>query len=433
MRIPDASEVGPLVDSIRWPRFARVRYSPEAPSVNDIEQSARRAVRRISIDGKRGDRVGVGVGSRGIFKIDVIVESAIKELRAAGYDPVIIPAMGSHGGATATGQRDVLETLGITPDRLDCPIDARMDTTVIGTTKIGDTSVDIHLARAALEVDWVVPINRVKPHTGFGGPVQSGLCKMLVIGLGKQPGARTAHRTVVTTGFEAFIRAALPIVLEATRVPGGVSIVENFEDRTADIEALPGEDLIEAESNLLDRAIAYFPQLPFDRLDILVVDNIGKDVSGTGMDTNVIGRSDLTQNPSIDAPEIGRIYVRGLTEETHGNANGIGLADVIHRNIARNIDLTATYTNALTSGALGSAGMPMLLPTDKIALNAMCASTGITDPATARVAWIEDTGSLASFRVTEHLLRESGVQGMSVTGYDELHFDENGSARFSPE
>lgn len=431
MQFPDATEIAPLLEPVTWPRFARVQYAPETPSVDDVRETTRTALDSVSIDLPSGSTVGVAVGSRGIHAIDVIVETVIDELAAAGYEVVIIPAMGSHGGATAAGQVDVLETLGITAERLGCPVDARMATTVVGTTTVGALSVDVHVGTAALEVDTVLPVNRVKPHTGFAGPVESGLCKMLLVGLGKQPGARLAHQTVIRTGFEDYVRNALPVLTDAVPVVGGIAIVENFEDETAEIVGVPGHRLIETETTLLERSIEYMPTLPFADLDILVVEELGKNVSGTGMDTNVIGRADHTQEPSIPGPDIGRIYVRGLTAETHGNANGVGLADVIHREVADAIDLQQTYANVITSGGITHAALPMVLPTDETALGALRGSLGTTAPDELRMAWIAETGALESFRISAGLAETADISGLSVDGYDELRFVD-GEARFDP-
>lgn len=431
MQFPDASDVAPWVEPVTWPTFARVRYAPDTPAVADIPRATRGAMDSLPFDLPAGASVGVAVGSRGIHAIDEVVETVVDELTAQGYDPVLVPAMGSHGGATADGQVEVLESLGITTERLGCPVDARMDTTVVGTAEVGGHAVDVHVGTAALEVDGVLPINRVKAHTGFAGPVESGLCKMLLIGLGKQPGARLAHQTVIRTGFEAYVAEALPVLTDAVPVIGGVAIVENFEDETAEIVGVPGDRLIEREAALLERAIEYMPTLPFDDLDILVVDEIGKNVSGTGMDTNVIGRADHTQDRSIPGPDIGRIYVRSLTEATHGNANGVGLADVVHRTVAAEIDLHQTYANVITSGGITHAALPMVMPTDETALGVVRGSLGTTHPDDLRMAWIEETGSLESFRISSSLAEEADVPGLDVRGYDELTFSD-GEARFEP-
>lgn len=429
MEIPDASTLRPLIESASWPPFVRVTYRPPTPRLDDPASAARAAVADLDLSLPAGANVGVAVGSRGIHAIDTIAAETVEAIDAEGYTPVILPAMGSHGGATAAGQRAVLEELGITPETMGCPIDARMDTRVVGTVVVDGIEVDVHVATAALEVDAVVPVNRVKPHTGFAGPVESGLCKMLVIGLGKQPGARTAHQTVIRSGFEAYLEAVLPVLREAITVPGGVAILENFEDETAAIHGIPGQELITRETAILREAIDLMPTLPVNDLDILVVDELGKNVSGTGMDTNVIGRSDITQQPSIAGPDITRIYVRALTAETHGNANGVGLADVVHRDVFDAVDLEQTYANVITSGATSNAAMPMVMPTDDTALGVLRGSLGTIDSNELRMAWIHETGDLETIRLSAPIVEDLDTAGITIQGRERLTFSD-GHATF---
>ena len=428
MRFPDADAIRAVVDPVSPPEFAEVRYEPPTPEVDDPGVAARRAVSELPLDEMPDDgTVAVGLGSRGIRDIVPVATAAVDELQDRGYDPVAVPAMGSHGGATADGQTRTLASLGLTEDRLGCPVDARMETRRIGETAHGGA---VHLATAALDADGVMVINRVKPHTNFRGAVESGLCKMTAIGLGKREGASAVHDEAVARGYVEAITGAFEVIRRETPALGGVAIVENFYDRAAEIRGVPAVDLPDAETDLLDDAREYMATLPFDELDVLVVDEMGKDVSGTGMDTNVIGRYRVLNGEEPDAPDIKRVFVRGLTEATHGNGHGIGLADVTTTDVAESLDLEQMYANALTSGSLARDSLPVALPSDELALAAVLRSFGPYDPETARVAWIENTLDLSAFYVSSALAEEDHDH-LTVERRVELAF-ESGEARFRP-
>jgi hypothetical protein len=404
MEFPDRESIRRALDpeGMRFPPFARVRYEPDTPTVEDPATAAREALAALPGAELEG-RVAVCLGSRGIHDVVPIATAVVDALRERGCEPVAVPAMGSHGGATADGQRRALAELGLTEETLGCPVDARMDTEVVGTTDAGD---EVHVARSVLEADAVVAVNRVKPHTNFTGRVESGLSKMLTVGVGKQPGAGAFHRRALGDGYVTAIEATLPVVLSAAPVVGGVAIVENFQDRTAAVEGVPAGALPGAEAPLLERAREYMPTLPHEDLDALVLDRIGKDVSGTGMDTNVVGRYEVLNADNPATPDIDRIVVRGLTEASDGNANGIGLADLTTRRVAEATDLGKVYTNSLTSGSLARARLPVVLPDDELAVAAALTTAGPYDPETARVAWIRDTGHLTEYRASAALLEE---------------------------
>ena len=425
MQFPDAADIDPVVDDVSPPQFARVRYEPTTPELDDPAAVARDEVQSLPLD-RLGDgaTVAVGVGSRGIDRIDGVAAAVVSELDERGFDPVVVPAMGSHGGATAEGQREVLTSYDITEERLGCPIDPRMETSVLGEA---DHGFPVNWSTAALEADATLVINRVKAHTNYRGTFESGLTKMAVVGLGKQRGAQKTHEHALVEGYETVLRDAFDVIRAESNLVGGVALVENFHDRLAEVTAIPVEDLPDGEEPLLERAYEYMPTLPYDELDVLVVDEMGKDVSGAGMDTNVVGRYNVLNTDDPEFPDIKRIFVRGLTEATHGNGAGIGLADVTRRSLVEELDLNQVYTNIITSNSLSKAAIPLVLPTDEHALKTALGSVGPYDPERIRVAWIRDTGHLSEFRVSEALVGEA--EDVTVEAWERLAF-EGGEAAF---
>jgi hypothetical protein len=282
-----------------------------------------------------------------------------------------------------------------------------MRTEVIGTVRLpGGREVPVHVDALALEADAIVPINRIKPHTGFRGPVESGLCKMLVIGLGKHAGAATLHRE----GYEVFDRlivAGAEEIAARTPVAFGVGLVENAYDETAVVEAVPAADLVEREQDLLDRARNLMPRIHAAAIDVLVIERFGKDVSGVGMDSNVTGRGESGGPlPGFDGPAVHRIVVLDLTEATAGNAHGIGLADIVTRRAYDRIDLASTWVNSVTSGSLACGRIPPAVEGDDRAVMAAAAAVGGIDPEAARIVRIRDTLGLTEIAVSGALLAE---------------------------
>jgi hypothetical protein len=405
-----------------------VRYAPDTPELDDPAAAARTELDALPLETlDAGATVAVGLGSRGIHDILPVARAVIDELRRRGFEPVVVPAMGSHGGATAEGQRRTLAGIGLTEEALDCPIDASMETTVLGDSAIG---APVPFSTAALAADGVLVINRVKAHTNFTGRFESGLTKMATVGLGKQPGAKATHEPALTEGYVPVLAAAYEVVREEAPLLGGVAIVENFHDRTALVEGVAAADLPDAEEPLKERADAYMPTLPYDDIDVLVVDEIGKDVSGAGMDTNVVGRFQVLNTDDPQTPDISRIVVRGLTEATHGNGNGIGLADITTQSAVDELDLDQVYTNALTSGSLSKARLPVVLPDDELALDAALSTIGRYDPESVRVVWIRDTAHLSEFRVSGALAADPPA-GVEVEAEETLRF-EDGRPVFEP-
>lgn len=405
MEFPGQETIDAVLPPIEYPEFVDVRYEPPAPSVDDVEAATRRAVTRLPLASlPDGGRVAVGLGSRGIHDAPACARAVVAALEERGYDPVVVPAMGSHGGADAAGQRRTLDALELGEAALGCPMDARMDTRIVGRTSTGSP---VHVSTAALEADGILVLNRVKPHTNFEGEIGSGLSKMITIGLGKQPGAAAVHAEAIEHGYVSAIADALRVIRSETPLLGGVAIVENFFDRAARIEGVAAADLPDAEASLLEDARNWMATLPYDALDVLIVDQIGKNISGTGLDTNVIGRFNVLGAEEPVVPDIKRIVVRGLTPETHGNGHGIGLADVTTREVADALDVEQMYTNALTSGSLARDKLPLIMPNDESALRAALSTVGAYDPERVRVAWIRDTLHLSEFRVSAALAAEA--------------------------
>ncbi|MDQ2073214.1 DUF362 domain-containing protein [Haloarcula sp. NS06] len=432
MNFPDRGDVDALIDPQPLPNFARVQYEPETAAVDDPSTAARAELDRLDFDGlESGATVAVAVGSRGIHHIDDIAEAVVKAVRDRGFEPVIVPAMGSHGGATPEGQREVLESLGVTESRLDAPIDARMDTAQVDTVTVGDTAFPVHVSTAAQEADAVVVVNRVKPHTNYSGRIESGLAKMTVVGLGKQHGAKAFHSTAIKEGYVEALEAALPVVESALPLVGGVALVENFHEETAHVEAIPAGSFTDREPALLEQAYDEMATLPVNDIDLLVVDELGKDVSGAGMDTNVIGRYRVLNAPDPDEPSIKLLYARGLTEATKGNGNGIGLADITRQAALDQLDLQKTYANALTSGSTAKAKLPLVAPDDEFAIRTALSGLGGYDPDTVRIVWIQTTQDLSTLHVSEPLVDELPAAA-EVTDFESLAFPD-GTASFTRE
>lgn len=350
-----------------------------------------------------GGTIAVGVGSRGIANLARIVEEVIDELADRGYEPFIVPAMGSHGGATADGQRGVLDTLGVTEDRVDCEIRSSMDTVEIDRTSERDVPVvtDTHAADA----DAILPINRVKPHTDYDGDIESGLAKMLVIGFGKQRGAKIAHDWAVDWSLSAMVPSIARQLIETLPIVGGVAILEDQRDQTARIEGVPATHILERERELLEQAEELLPRLPFEDIDVLIVDRQGKDISGQGIDPNVIGRRPFAINePKPDTPDIKRIYVRSLSERTHGNAMGIGSADFVHRDVFADINPSDTFVNAITASTIRGIRMPPVVETDRAGIRAALSSIGVNTPEHVSMVRITDTMRLERLYASPALL-----------------------------
>jgi len=386
----------------RFPRMARVKQQFGGPMLHDVAGAVREAFGAVALPVEPGQTVALPVGSRGVANLDVIVRATVDHLKALGVRPFIVPAMGSHGGATAEGQRAVLEHYGVTEAAMGCPIRATMEVVQVGEV----LGLPIWLDRYASEADWIGVINRVKPHTGFSGEIGSGLLKMMTIGMGKHRGAVQAHRANIRLGYETMIVALGREMLRLGRIAFGLGIVENGYDETALVRALLPADLEAGERELLRLAKAWMAKLPFESMDLLVVDEIGKEVSGTGMDTNVIGRHSTFFEKPFTSPKITFIVACDLTPNTHGNASGIGLADFTTRRLADKIDWEPTYINALTACSPGGPKLPAALDSARDAIAVALACLGLERPEEARVVRIRNTLRLAEVEVSEAFLPE---------------------------
>ena len=390
------------------PRWVRVRQRFEAGEIADVAAAvaAQFARPEIAHTIRPGTRVALTAGSRGIDRLAETIRAAATEVRRLGGEPFVVPAMGSHGGATAEGQAALLAHYGVTADGVGCPIRASMETVRLGEVEGG---VPVWFDRTAYEgADAVIPIGRVKPHTDFRGPIESGLMKMIAIGLGKQKGADAFH----AQGFAEFHRlipAVARFTLARVPIPFGIALIENGYGRLRVIEAIPAARIDGREQELLIQARDWMARLPGERIDVLIVDALGKDVSGAGMDPNVIGR-DLTglvytpETPPL--PRVQQIFVRDLTPDTEGNATGIGLADVALGRAVAKIDPVSTWMNCITSKNPAAARVPMAFATDRDALAIALACCLQTDPETARIVRIHNTKHIEDLWVSEPLLPE---------------------------
>jgi hypothetical protein len=382
------------------PRMVRVRQKFARPRLTDIPAGVRDALERARTSIKPGDVVAVGAGSRGIANIATIVRATVDWLRARGARPFVFPAMGSHGGGTAEGQLEILEHYGITPASMGCEIRASMDVIQVGEA----LGLPVWLDRRASEADWIGVVNRVKPHTDFKGSIESGLFKMMTIGLGKWHGATQYHRMNVTHTYETVITAVGREVLGRARIGFGLGIVENGYDETARVEAFNAEDLEAGERRLLKEARDAMARLPFSPIDVLVVEEIGKNISGSGMDTNVIGRPSNPHEPFPADPKILWIAALDLTEDSGGNATGIGNADFTTRRLADKIDWKKTAINCLTACAPNGAKLPLTFDSDREAIESALGCIGLTAGEDARVIRIKNTLMIGEIDCSEAYL-----------------------------
>jgi Lactate racemase N-terminal domain len=376
---------------------------------------------------KPGMTVALGVGSRGITNLKEIVLATLQVLTEAGARPFIVPAMGSHGGATAEGQIEVLAQYGVTEQAMGVPIRAEMTVRKIGTAFDG---FDVVLGTAALEADGIVVLNRVKPHTDFRGTLGSGMQKMLVIGFGKQIGANNAHRAAAHLGYERVLREFAKTILETAPILCGIALVEDQHHQTAEMEVVAAGNIVRDEDRLFKKAESLLARLPFEDIDLLIVDRLGKDISGSGMDTNVIGRDVSGYIASLHSqspvtPRISRIFVRDLTPASSGNGTGIGMADFTTARFVKALNLQYTYMNALTSLGLLPAKIPIYFDNDRQAIEAGLASLAEPDPAKWRVVRISDTLNLEHFLASERcMITLNGNPGITVLGPpQDMEFD----------
>lgn len=392
-----------LLEDIPIPRTVKVRQRFNAPEVSDVAQAVQRAIAEEGVLSciAQGDRVAIAVGSRGVADIPTMTRETVRAVRSAGGEPFIVPAMGSHGGATAEGQKEVLEHLGVTEEAVEAPIHSSMEVVEVGRL---DNGLPVYIDRQAHEADKVIVINRIKPHTAFRGPVESGLMKMITIGLGKQKGAEAAH----AYGFKYMaehVPAMARIVLKQVPIIFGVASLENAYDRPAKIAVVPAERMEEEEPELLLEAKKLMPRILFDPIDVLVVDEIGKDISGDGMDPNITGR--YATPYASGGPRVSRIVVLGLTEKTQGNANGLGMADITTRRAVEQVAWEKGFANCLTSTVVEPVKTPMFFDTDSLAIKAAIKTCNAFNLAAVRLVHIKNTLDIREIRISESLLPEA--------------------------
>jgi hypothetical protein len=410
------------------PRMLRVKQKFEAPTLEDIPAAVRAEVQSLALDSKvtAGESVAISVGSRGIANIALIIKSLVEELKALGLEPFLVPAMGSHGGGVAEAQQAIIEGYGVTEEYTGAPIKASMETVQVGETEDG---VPVFFDKYAYEANHVAVVGRIKPHTDFVGEIESGLHKMMLIGLGKHKGAALYHQAIVHYSFDRIIRSVGQTVVDKCGVLLGLGLVENQYDKTALIKGVGAEELVEREKELLILAKKWMPRLPFETVDLLIVDEIGKNISGAGMDTNVVGRK-FHDNHAAEKeyPKVTRILVRGLTEETHGNASGIGTAEYAHKRAIKEMDREITYINCMTGNHPSGAHIPLYFDTDRICIDRALETVGLVEPENAKVLRIHNTLELAEVLVSEAYLPEVEKRDdLEVIGEaEDMPFDANG-------
>jgi hypothetical protein len=415
-----------LLNDIPIPKMIRARQQFSVTEVQDVAQTLREEMRKPNIleHVQNGMRIAIAVGSRGMADLPLIVRTVVEELKACDALPFVVPAMGSHGGATAEGQKVVLANLGVTEESVGCPIYSSMDVIECGKLEMG---LPVMMDKLAYEADGIVVINRIKAHNAFSGPIESGLSKMITIGLGKQKGADSAHAFGFTRMTE--------IILEMTRIKlekapflFGVGTVENSYDRIAKIVAVRPEEIIETDEKLLIEAKANLPKILLQPIDVLIVDQIGKEFSGGGMDPHTIGRASTTcVTPAAIPPS--RMVALDVTDRSHGNCCGMGLADLTTRRLFNKIDFDFTYANILTSTATPSGRIPLIMESDRLAIQGAIKTCGVYDLSKLRMVRIPNTLHLDEIFISEALLCEAKQHpNISLLSQpEELVFDNSGN------
>jgi hypothetical protein len=412
-----------------FPQIFRVRQQFVRPRVVDVAREVDAQLARLELRRRvqPGQSVAITAGSRGIANMALILRAAAGHFRALGAAPFLVPAMGSHGGGTADGQRQVLEAYGISEESVGCPIHSSMETTIVGRAAEG---FPLHIDRTACQADHLLVCGRVKPHTSFSGDFQSGLLKMLLIGLGKQAGANVYHRAIEDYSFDRIVRSVAREIVQKCRVVAGLAIVENAYDETARIEAVEPSQFEVREPPLLALAREWMARLPFDAVDVLLIDRMGKNISGVGFDPNVVGRKfNDHQAVAGEIPRVKRICLRGLTAESHGNAVGLGMAEFCRTQLLRDMDVRITRVNSLTSGHIAAGMAPLDFETDREMLQAALATVGLVEPHNARLLWIADTLDLAEVECSVSYLEAArGRSDLEILGAPrQMPFDAAGN------
>jgi hypothetical protein len=421
----DSDIVGNLFGNVQLPKMVKIRQKFLNLKVEDIGFAVRHEINRpeISKEIKKGQKIAITVGSRGIANIALITKEVATAVRDFGGDPFVIPAMGSHGGATAEGQLEVLKSLGVTEEYIEAPIKSSMEVVKIGDAPNGKP---VYIDKFAAEADGIIVIGRIKPHTCFSGKYESGIMKMMTIGLGKQKGADSCH----ADGFKNMasnVPLFANVILVKANILFGLALVENSYDQTCKIVALTKEEIPQKEPELLIEAKKLMPRIMFDSFDVLVVDRIGKNISGDGMDPNITGT--FATPYASGGPNIQRVVVLDLTEETHGNANGVGMADFTTKKLFDKIDFAATYPNALTARVPCTAKIPMLLKNDREAISVAVKTCCEIEYDKARIVRIKDSLHINEIYISESLLEDAiknpNIEILGEAGHFEFNQDGN--------
>lgn len=384
------------------PKLHRVQQIFDRTALPEVEETLKRELAKECIAAKirPGMRVAVAVGSRGIKNLYLIVKTVVEDLKAKGATPFIVSAMGSHGNGTEEGQREVLESYGITEENLGIKVVTTVDVNYLGMTPSGKK---VYFDRAAMEADAIIPINRVKLHTDFVGDLQSGLCKMLVIGLGNQIGCSSIHEEDPDE-FAAIIEDAAGLILGTCKIAYGVAAIENAYDETFMVEAVPAEGLIEREKELVKIARTKMPILIPQKIDVLIVEEIGKNISGAGYDPNILGKSSVLKQFCLPVPEIKRMVLLGVTPQSHGNAIGVGLFDVTVKEVFEQLDYEAMYANAIACRCIEDCRVPLVAADEDEALRVAVKCIRNADKDRLRIVKIKNTLELEYIQVSDTVL-----------------------------
>jgi Uncharacterized conserved protein (DUF2088). len=426
MEFPDRIDYKLGIDDIPFPRVFRARQVFPRERIDNIEETVWRELGNADLPDLSGKRVALTAGSRGVANQARILKAVADWLKKAGAKPFVVPGCGSHGGATAEGQVEMIAGFGITEEYMEVPILSSMDVEQIGTTQSG---FPVYCDMNAIAADFILPVHRIKAHTDFKGEIESGICKMLVIGLGKHKGASHIHNLGFSV-FSSLIPEAAGVFFATGKVLAGVGIVENAYDETMLVEAIQTDRIIEREKNLLRRSKEAMAKLYMDAIDVLVIEEIGKDVSGAGMDSNIVGHP-ASGEPGFDACPIKRISILGLSEQSHGNGIGMGMANVVTVDFMKQLDLAATYTNSITSRVIEGGRIPIVANSDKDAVTIALYCSMVADTTKARLVQIANTLRLDELLLSEAYfpLVKSDARFEILSDPEPLCFDVNGRLR----
>jgi hypothetical protein len=413
---------------MKYPSMVRIKQNFNTNSILDIPERVRFEIAKIKPHEiiAPGNSVAITAGSRGIANIATILTEVVSELKKIGAKPFIVPAMGSHGGATDAGQKKIIEHYGITEAAMDAPIKSSMEVVQIGTTSDG---VPVLMDKNASQADHIIVVNRVKPHTDFKAEIESGLVKIMAIGLGKQKAADHYHNVFMRLGHYQVLTSVAREIIKQCPIAFGLALVENQKDETEIIQAIPANKIEETERELLIKAKDFLPRIPFDPIDILIVDEMGKDISGTGMDQNVIARTVIPYHQVPTKPKITRIFIRDLSPGSEGNATAIGNADFTTQRLVDKIDRHATYMNAITSSCPEAVRIPPYYDSDREVIEAALKTIGDIEPEKARIVHILNTLKLEEMLISEDMLPEAEQMENVIikSPVSQLKFDATGN------